>query len=320
MSSLPKPLVPANVDLRDFAFMPLDVKRLRDSDLAAVATDAEFRAAVMLWCAAWHQVPAGSLPDDDRTLAHLAGLGRNVAQFEDIRDMAVRGFAKCSDGRLYHNVICEKVTEAWNRKNSGAVEREAGRQRKKKWRERKAQLNQQPGHEGQDGDGTGTESGQDNGLSENEKSMKSTLVSRGTERGRNRDKVGLSQNPATGVGSPLGKAQQFQHSCPADVPSMTGTGTETIKKQDAAGAAQPDLTDPKTQFYHRGRQVLGKSAGGQLTKLLTAMEDNVARARAAIETASTKAEPRAYVARVIERRDEEISDAESEPLNPVLTL
>ena len=24
-----------------------------------------FRAGVLLWCAAWHQVPAGSLPDDD---------------------------------------------------------------------------------------------------------------------------------------------------------------------------------------------------------------------------------------------------------------
>ncbi len=101
---------------------------------------------------------------------------------------------------------------------------------------------------------------------------------------------------------------------------MTGTGTGTIKEQDAANAASMDLTDPKTQFYHRGRQVLGRSGGGQLTKLLAAMEDNVPRARSAIETASTKADPRSYVAKVIERRNEEISAADSEPLNPVSTL
>ena len=33
----PEPLVPADVDLRDFPFMPLDVLRLRDSELTMTA-------------------------------------------------------------------------------------------------------------------------------------------------------------------------------------------------------------------------------------------------------------------------------------------
>lgn len=32
--------------------------RLRDSDIATKAKGDEFRCAVLLWCAAWHQVPA----------------------------------------------------------------------------------------------------------------------------------------------------------------------------------------------------------------------------------------------------------------------
>jgi hypothetical protein len=109
----PDPLIAADVDLRDFGFMPLDVLRLRDSDLAALATGDEFKAAVLLWCVAWHQVPAGSLPDDDRLLARYSGAG---ATWKKVRDEALRGFVRCADGRLYHATICEKARESWDAK------------------------------------------------------------------------------------------------------------------------------------------------------------------------------------------------------------
>lgn len=112
------PLVPSEVDLRDFAYMPLDVVRLRDSDIAALATGDGFRAAVLLWCAAWHQQPAASLPDDDRILARLAGYGRDLTGWGQVREDALRGFVKCADGRLYHPVIAEKAVEAWHRKQA----------------------------------------------------------------------------------------------------------------------------------------------------------------------------------------------------------
>lgn len=111
----PNPLVPADVDLRDFAFMPLDVLRLRDSDLATLATGDEFKAAVLLWCASWHQIPASSLPDDDRWLAKHSGAG---ARWKKVRTEALRGFVRCSDGRLYHEVVAEKALEAWEKKRA----------------------------------------------------------------------------------------------------------------------------------------------------------------------------------------------------------
>lgn len=110
------PLTPPDCDLRDFQFMPLDVVRLRDSDLATKCSGEEAFAAVLLWCAAWHQVPAASLPDDDALLAQFTGYGRVVREWLKVRPGALRGWVKCSDGRLYHPVVAEKALDAWNAK------------------------------------------------------------------------------------------------------------------------------------------------------------------------------------------------------------
>lgn len=107
------PLTPPDCDLQDFLFMPLDVRRLRDSSAATSENPEEFRAAVLLWCAAWHQVPAGSLDNNDKELANLAGFGRFVGEWLKVKEGALRGFVECDDGRLYHRVVCEKALEAW---------------------------------------------------------------------------------------------------------------------------------------------------------------------------------------------------------------
>lgn len=109
MSQLPKPLVPANVDLRDFGYMPLDALRLRDSDLAIESSPEIFRASVLLWCASWHQVPAGSLPNKDKTLAEYARAG---TRWPRIRKEVLSKWVQCSDGRIYHPVVAEKALEA----------------------------------------------------------------------------------------------------------------------------------------------------------------------------------------------------------------
>lgn len=110
------PPVAADADLRGFPFMPLHVMRLRDSDLVSEATGDEFRAAVLLWCASWHQVPAGSLPTSDVALARLAQYGRDVQAFQRDKAGALRGWYPCSDGRLYHPVIAALVNEAWSKR------------------------------------------------------------------------------------------------------------------------------------------------------------------------------------------------------------
>jgi hypothetical protein len=112
-----EPLTPAGLDLRDFDWMPLDVMRLRDSDLSVLATGDAFRAAVLLWCAAWHQVPAGSLPGDNRLQANLAGYGRDLDGWATVKADAMRGFVECSDGRFYHPIVCGKAIEADEQRN-----------------------------------------------------------------------------------------------------------------------------------------------------------------------------------------------------------
>lgn len=114
--TLPAPLVPASVDLRDFEYMPLHVARLRDAETTVKTNGDEFRCAVLLWSAAWHQVPAASLPDDELVLADLAGFGRVVREWRKVRAGALRGFVKCSDGRLYHRVVAEVAINSWLQK------------------------------------------------------------------------------------------------------------------------------------------------------------------------------------------------------------
>lgn len=130
MTQLPAPLTPADSDLQDFPFMPLHVARLRDSDFAATEDPEACWYAVMLWCASWHQLPAASLPEDDAVLARLCGLGRDVRTFKKHRKGALRGFEKCSDGRLYHPVVAEQAREAWRSKIEQRYRTECARMKK----------------------------------------------------------------------------------------------------------------------------------------------------------------------------------------------
>lgn len=108
--SLPEPLTPASCDVSRLPFMPLHVDRLLESDLMGLATGDEFKAAIRLWCRSWKQTPAASLPSDERLLASMAGVG--VADWRLIAEVALHGFVKCADGRLYHPVIAALALEA----------------------------------------------------------------------------------------------------------------------------------------------------------------------------------------------------------------
>lgn len=109
----PEPLVPADVDLRGFPGFVLDVDRLLASELVALGEPAACWAALMLWVRAWKQSPPASLPDNDAILAAYSGAGRN---WKKVKDTALRGFVKCSDGRLYHKVLAEEANKSWERR------------------------------------------------------------------------------------------------------------------------------------------------------------------------------------------------------------
>lgn len=109
MNSEHPPLTPPDCDLRDFPFMQLEIKRLLGSETWILGTGDERAAAIALWLESWHQVPAASLPDNDRMLAHLS----QSKAWKRVKEHALRGWVKCSDERLYHPVVAEKSLEAW---------------------------------------------------------------------------------------------------------------------------------------------------------------------------------------------------------------
>lgn len=111
MTNLPDPPIPADVSCKGLPYMPLKVVELMESDLAELSSGTEFKAAVLLWCKSWVQVPAGSLPNDDRRLAKYAGV--SLEQFDEIKSMALRGWIACSDGNIYHPIICDLALAAW---------------------------------------------------------------------------------------------------------------------------------------------------------------------------------------------------------------
>lgn len=135
---LPPPPVPADADLRHYDDMPLEVRRLRDSEFAGVADAEVFRCGLLSWCASWHQVPAGSLPNNDADLCRLVGLGRDLKTWRRIKTGALRGWMPFADGRLYHPVVSAKVIAGWNGTRLNRWAKECDRIRKEnKAREKK---------------------------------------------------------------------------------------------------------------------------------------------------------------------------------------
>lgn len=113
--------------------MPLDVARLRDSELASSETPEACWAAVLLWAASWHQIPAASIPNDEKWIAKTAGYalrGKVDKAWKDVRVGALRGWIECDDGRLYHPVVAEKARDAWQAKLKQRWMTECGRIKK----------------------------------------------------------------------------------------------------------------------------------------------------------------------------------------------
>lgn len=128
----PAPLVPGEVDLTDFDFMPFDVRRLIQSEfwIEAMATDTRVAAAsVNLWAVAWHQIPAASLPNSDATLARYAMV--DYATWLDIRDAVLAPWVFASDGRWYHPVVAEKALESWSKMRDREAKQRAFQKRQR---------------------------------------------------------------------------------------------------------------------------------------------------------------------------------------------
>jgi len=125
--ALPAPLVPAEVVLKDYDYMPLYFKRLFGSDTWVLGTDEQRIACLYLWTASWHGDPAASLPNDDRALAHHAHAERRWTR---LRPHCLRGWVLCADSRLYHPIVAEIAMEAYEARRDKSRKGKAGAARR----------------------------------------------------------------------------------------------------------------------------------------------------------------------------------------------
>lgn len=99
---------PSDTRARGWRF-ELDHDRIEQSDTWVLAKPEIRPWLLMLWMVAWRQTPCGTLPDDDDLI--VARLGIDRAVFDKNRAVLMRGWWPAGDGRLYHNVLVERVLE-----------------------------------------------------------------------------------------------------------------------------------------------------------------------------------------------------------------
>lgn len=127
-----EPLTPPDCDLTNFKYMPLEVARLRKSTewrQGKKNPEVAFYS-LNLWMASWHEVPSGSLEDDDDALADAAMC--DSRRWPKVREKVLRKWVKCSDGRLYHPVVAEKANESWEAKHQNREGLARAREAKKR--------------------------------------------------------------------------------------------------------------------------------------------------------------------------------------------
>lgn len=129
----PAPIVDADVDCTDLDGFMLNAERLMASELVALSSHEVIGAALLLWCRAWKQRPAASLPDDEKVMAAFARMP--LVRFRKVRDEVLRGFVLCSDGRLYHRTLAAEAIKAYGRKVTFQQKRHSDAERLRNWRE-----------------------------------------------------------------------------------------------------------------------------------------------------------------------------------------
>ena len=260
-----EPLTHPDCDLRGLPFMPLDVVRLVDSDLVALSTGDEFKAAVILWCKAWLQVPAARLPVDDRVLAHLTGTGKGWGR---LRTGALRGFIRCSDGRFYHPVIAEKANEAWERRTEWQEQQHARNDRQQRWRERVKELSHQL---------------RERGVTPPRGASLSTL-----------ERLLVDAKPSTQPSTVDGVEIALTG-------TGTGTGTGTVSSVTNVTGGEPPPADPDKVFWDGAKAYLGKSKSSLIGKWIK--DHGRDRAAAAIAQAQVEraVDPTAYIEGILRK-------------------
>lgn len=106
-------------------------------------------------------------------------------------------------------------------------------------------------------------------------------------------------------------ALQTGHGCPPNrlrnrlIEPMPVSPAAKAAPASPVSASSPSAVIPSQEadLYRRGKEILGRSAGGLISNLLRAKGGSIAQARAAIEQASEKADAREYIGAIIRGRN-----------------
>lgn len=122
------------VDLRSFPYIPLHIGRLQRSKAWLICKREPALAFYMvnLWMRAWHEVPAGSIEDDDDVLSDAAMCPLNV--WKKVREKVLRGW-EARDGRVYNTTVAEVGQTTWAAKQGQIQRTSAARQARLQSRE-----------------------------------------------------------------------------------------------------------------------------------------------------------------------------------------
>jgi uncharacterized protein YdaU (DUF1376 family) len=116
------------LDVQCLPYMPLQIERLRKSKawLRCKRNPEIAFYMVNLWMRAWHEVPAGSIEDDDDVLADAAMC--SPEKWEELKDEILMGWER-RDGRVWHSTVTEIATDSVSKlrrnKSRTAAAREA---------------------------------------------------------------------------------------------------------------------------------------------------------------------------------------------------
>lgn len=146
-AELPDPPYPADTITKGWRF-ELDMQRIRRSDTWVLCPREMRPWLLMIWATAFEQAPAGSLPTDHAIIA--AHVDMEPRTFSANADILLRGFARHSDGRIYHPVVVERVKQICGY-------RDLARERKAKYRNKLKSKETCP--VGQTRDGRGKDAG-----------------------------------------------------------------------------------------------------------------------------------------------------------------
>ena len=110
---LAKPLVPNEAWIDGLDQVSLPRGEMLIQVMGEGVSDAEFRASVMLMVGSWNQKPMGTLPAEDDLLSRISDHGKDVGEWKKVKEVALRNWRLCTDGRYHHPLIAKMVLELW---------------------------------------------------------------------------------------------------------------------------------------------------------------------------------------------------------------